>query len=381
MWGGLVSDDLPHTDVCLNCGASGTGRYCPECGQESVSTLVSFRTLLGQFLDDFFSLDSTFLRSFGLLVAKPGELTLQYSRGRRKRYASPIRIYLISSVTFFLVVSLLIGWKTRPTGTAEGRGSASLEEAEGGTVSLEEASGGAAPREARRSSNPADWTRWIPLPDSVAIAVDQEFASLGADAYLVDNRNLRAISDGDTVEVPTWMALRLSLPSLPDSVKEQLAAIDPNDVEVDGADDGKMNVSMFGKKQRVDQKEFFAEVYALTPKMLFVLFPVFAFLLHLIYLRRKRYYVEHLVFSLHCHAFLFFVATLAALSQHPKVILAALPIIAIYVYLAMRRFYGQGWFKTLLKFFILSGGYFFLMLVVAILTFVTSVWVITAFKG
>ncbi|MEZ4648546.1 MAG: DUF3667 domain-containing protein [Candidatus Eisenbacteria bacterium] len=410
-----MSEDRPHTDVCLNCGASGAAKYCPECGQESVSTLVSFRTLLGQFFDDFFSLDSTFLRSFGLLVAKPGQLSLEYSRGRRKRYASPVRIYLLSSVTFFLVVSLLIGWKTRPSDAGEAGESAPTETVEGGTreaaradavadetgetgpsntVAAEAGETGHQRTFAGRSlsiggngsgshnQEAANWTRWIPLPDSVAIALDDEIEALQPERFLVGNQNVVAIAHGDSVAIPTWMALRLPLTALPDSVREQLAEIDPADVDTGlGSGDGTMNVSIFGRNRRVDQKEFFSEVYALTPKMLFVLFPAFALVLQLIYLRRKRYYVEHLVFSLHCHAFLFLVLLLAALTQHPKVILATFPIVAGYVYLAMKRFYGQGWFKTALKFLILSSGYFVLFIVLGILTLIASVWVLTALRA
>lgn len=81
----------------------GDDRYCPGCGQAAVGD-NSFRHFLDQFLGDYFTFDSKITRSLKPLLVRPGELTLEYMRGRRARYIPPLRLFIFLSVLFFLVV-------------------------------------------------------------------------------------------------------------------------------------------------------------------------------------------------------------------------------------------------------------------------------------
>ena len=109
------------------------------------------------------------------------------------------------------------------------------------------------------------------------------------------------------------------------------------------------------------KQEFVNALVGDIPKMMFFLLPAFAVALKLLYLRRKRLYVEHLVFLLHVHAFAFLLL-MPLLLLHPDwlivTIFLALP---AYVLVAMRVVYRQGWPKTLLKFTLLGTGYFVLL--------------------
>jgi len=62
--------------------------------------------LLKASLAEVSSVDSRLLRSMGLLVARPGVLSREYRLGRRQRYLSPISLFLIANVVFFLAPSL-----------------------------------------------------------------------------------------------------------------------------------------------------------------------------------------------------------------------------------------------------------------------------------
>jgi hypothetical protein len=82
------------------------------------------------------------------------------------------------------------------------------------------------------------------------------------------------------------------------------------------------------------------------PKLVFVLLPLAAVLFKLFWW--KRYFVEHLVFSLHLHSFAFAAALVIFLHWTPvTVVVVAWGV--VYVALAFRRVYGQGWVKTLAK--------------------------------
>lgn len=55
---------------------------------------------------DLFNVDSKVWRSVGTLVAKPGRLTRRYLDGQRARFTPPFRMYLVTSLVFFLMFSV-----------------------------------------------------------------------------------------------------------------------------------------------------------------------------------------------------------------------------------------------------------------------------------
>ena len=92
---------------------------------------------------------------------------------------------------------------------------------------------------------------------------------------------------------------------------------------------------------------------------------------------RKRYYWEHLIFSLHIHTifFLFFSLLLAIgliLDREWPDWLVFLAMVAclIYLLLSLRRVYGKSWTATLLRFAVMSVPYtftFILLMVIGLL--------------
>lgn len=94
------------------------------------------------------------------------------------------------------------------------------------------------------------------------------------------------------------------------------------------------------------------------PKAMFFLLPLFALLLRILYVRRAWVYAEHLVFALHYHALVFtlFAAALAAGRWIP--VWLVFPLAVLYLPLAMRRVYRQGWDHTVAKAAVLGSVYF-----------------------
>ena len=91
---------------CANCGTPRADLFCPHGGQNARNYQRAFPPMLWDLLRETFDLDSRVLRTAGQLLFKPGELALEFSRNRRARYVSPIRLYLLVSLTFFFVLSL-----------------------------------------------------------------------------------------------------------------------------------------------------------------------------------------------------------------------------------------------------------------------------------
>jgi hypothetical protein len=121
-----------------------------------------------------------------------------------------------------------------------------------------------------------------------------------------------------------------------------------------------------------------------APKMMFLFLPLLAALMQLAYWRPRRWYVEHVVFSLHTHALLFtgfslsMVLGLLATAWHALAVPTTLAKVALFLWLAfypyraMRVYYGQTRARTLVKFMGLGVVYFALLALVTLLTIVVS---------
>jgi Protein of unknown function (DUF3667) len=90
---------------CPNCGAMRDGAFCGRCGQKAASLNPSFREFLHELFHELAHFDGKIVRSTRFLLAKPGFLSQEYFAGRRARYISPIRLYLVFSILYFAVVT------------------------------------------------------------------------------------------------------------------------------------------------------------------------------------------------------------------------------------------------------------------------------------
>jgi len=123
------------------------------------------------------------------------------------------------------------------------------------------------------------------------------------------------------------------------------------------------------------QQHFFHNI----PTMMFFLLPLVALILKLLYIRRKKYYIDHLIFSVHVHSFVFILLILAALihiaGSRSEVINALVFFISLfYLFVALKRVYQQGYFKTMFKFFSFLFLYFiaFCLIFLANLIYTTA---------
>jgi hypothetical protein len=93
---------LREDSTCLNCGEKVHARFCSHCGQENKEPHESFWGLLFHFVEDILHYDGKLFASMRTLFARPGFLTNDYLKGRRATYLHPIRFYLFTSAFFFL---------------------------------------------------------------------------------------------------------------------------------------------------------------------------------------------------------------------------------------------------------------------------------------
>jgi hypothetical protein len=87
--------------ACANCGAVLTGPFCSMCGQKAIPPDLSVRDFLHETTQELTNWDGKIPRTLAALFLRPGLLTSDFLAGRRARWLSPLRIYLICSVAFF----------------------------------------------------------------------------------------------------------------------------------------------------------------------------------------------------------------------------------------------------------------------------------------
>jgi len=287
--------------VCPNCGhaLSSEDNFCGRCGQENHTHKLPIRHFLLELLSGLFNFDTNLLRTLRDLFWPPGLVIREYNANKRARYVPPLRLYLFTSVLFFIFLS----WNTRqvldPAASVVISGSDSVDTS-GLTLELENGT----------------------ISDSSIIV-------LSSRRHLTnDLLDSTLIASGETPTILMRAVLRLA-------------------------------VGMSGNSLRKD--EFIQGMLGGFSKLLFILVPFFALLLKLLYRRSGKFYSEHLVFALYFHTVLFLVLGVALfigqLVEIPfvSIILVALPL--IYLVTAIRIVHGDPHWKTLVKTLLLVLGY------------------------
>lgn len=98
-----ISTDAPAPNACATCGARLQGAYCHACGEKR---LAQRDRTVGAFVRDAagsaLNLDGTFWRTIRALVLRPGRLTAEHLAGRRRPYLTPLRLFLLCNVVYFV---------------------------------------------------------------------------------------------------------------------------------------------------------------------------------------------------------------------------------------------------------------------------------------
>jgi hypothetical protein len=103
----MSKSHLRKDKTCLNCRHVVEKRYCPNCGQENTDTRKTFHHLFVHFFEDLTHYENAFWKTIKNLYLRPSSLTKEYLSGKRLSYLAPVRLYIfISFITFFLIALL-----------------------------------------------------------------------------------------------------------------------------------------------------------------------------------------------------------------------------------------------------------------------------------
>ena len=325
-----------ESKICKNCSAEIIGEYCHVCGQRYHAHKESFGELAFEFVSDFLHFDSKFFRTALPLLFIPGKLTQQYNDGKQKSQFHPIRLYLFCSFIYFLIFFAL----NDPAKEVSHAIKDSKTVAKASDTIAENKQDESREFVAIRSSK----TNFaITIPRDIDSMVKR---NITPEAYLYDQKlKPRGERDG-------WFQRMMTVRLLEVNAEGEI---------------GKQNFIL----------EVLEGFLHNIPKMLFILLPVFALYLKLLYIRRKKYYyVDHATLSLHYFSFIFLLLSICSfgldrLFNSSIFTGIALLWIITYLYLAMNRIYHQGWFKTLVKFLVLGALF---VATLGILTLVNFAW-------
>jgi hypothetical protein len=347
---------------CLNCGTMVQGRFCHVCGQENAEPKETFWGMVTHFVNDITHFDGKFFTTVKDLLFRPGFLSVEYMRGRRVSYLNPIRMYVFTSALFFLIFFSLRGTKDAFKLT-EGNIPMTLGERDSLVKELQDRLAGDSSsfnlsRQIallKDTSRPVTALDLIPYSDDYSVVGTlggkyksvQEYDSVQSarppdqrDGWIKKLWNRRAIRLNEKYKHDT----ALSMEKISDSLLHKL------------------------------------------PYLLFVSLPFFALILKLLYLRHRKefYYADHGIFTVHHYILSFLLLMFIFLWSKMEDItgwgvwnfLIAITIIAwpVYLFLAMKRFYRQKFFKTFVKFGLLNFMGLLVMIFLLVFFFLFSIF-------
>ena len=249
---------LRKDKTCLNCNYVVENRFCPNCGQENTDTRKSFHHLFIHFFEDLTHYENAFWKTIKNLFLKPASLTKEYLSGKRLSYLAPVRLYIfISFVTFFLIAIF-------PTNKDD-------------IFKINQTSTSTKTDDTGKVLGSTTTKKKIKLSELIK-AHEKE-----------DDDGLLNFGYKNVAELDSLQKYRLAKDKLSDFeysiVKKTLLIKEKNT-----------------KEEIIDK--FLEEAQHNFPKVLFIYMPLFALVLWLFHGKKRWYYFDHGIFTLHYFSFL-----------------------------------------------------------------------------
>lgn len=260
-------------------------------------------------LGAFFAFDSKAIRSIPRLLFQPGKLTTEYLEGKRETYLAPFRLYLFISIILFLTIPLIV------------QEDKIITNIEGGSEEVIDS--------LKQNFEGAELDSLLELADDNGL-----------------NFSLLSFDSEDTTDIRRWsQATKL--------VEDGTSIRDAVDSSFhDEKAWARLLIVRLMKVQEEKGRGLITEFINSSSYTLFLFLPMFALILKLFYIRRSRYYIEHLIFALHYFSFFFVLITLWLLILY---FFGFMPFWIVFIpaffyfLFALKRVYAQSWGKTSLK--------------------------------
>ncbi len=288
---------------CLNCNTQldPADNFCPNCGQKSDVARVKLGTFIRETLSGVLNYESKFWRTIGLMVRKPGIFPKRYAEGKHASYVNPFRLYLNFVILFFLFFGIYT------------------------------------------SFNPIEFEGENPFNQDSPLQTDLE-------------------------EVDLFSNLPYPIPELYEEIKSGTSS---PQIAFENISLGNTfwNRFLFGKiKNTIYTLENFdkqidnyrAKYISQLSIGIFLLIPILTLFFQLIYFRKKMYFTEHLVLVFNLQTIFTLFGLLAVLgvmvsrTSNFTLVKTLIIVFLVYLFVALRNFYQQGYIKTFFKFLLIN---------------------------
>ena len=378
---------------CLNCGhiLDMSDKFCPNCSQANSTKKLVLKDFFDEFFSSLVNYDSKLLKTLYILLLKPGTITKDYIRGKRVAYTNPFRFLLSLAFLYFLMVSyssnfgeldnLGLDEKIKQTGpmafdlTSGEFAQDSTEirqQTEKALKQLDSMSGGETQLSAELSK--LDTLGVLLSSESLEEAMRKEREK---DSMMFANptgyfAEIESRSDNTFFKKMEFFIAHLRRDSLTTFQEAR------ENYQVADSWQNKMAFNGSNSIVRVIQQpgSWLNATMAKLPFVIFFFLPVFTIFITLAYIRKKYTYTDHLIFSFHNQSLLFILLILSWLVDtifNTATAWIFLTIFSIYLFQAMRKFYGQGVFKTIVKYVFLNSAFMLLAIISMLLLFTGTV--------
>jgi hypothetical protein len=236
---------------------------------------------MAEWFSSYFNLEQKLWVTLRVLVTKPGELSLEYFRGRRTRYFPPLKLYLTMSVLFFSLATLRL-YLVAPAR----ENPASIDDAVARTIDDEDL-------------DSEDEKKLTPL--------SKEFRGLARAINRVRERarlEKRELTEAERAEIAslahaTRSAATTAASSLPvylQPVAKEISKLALEEIEASSSEATKP------VRSQEELRTLVEDMGRSSPRALFFFLPMFAGVYAFLF-RKKSFYVESFIFTLHLHSF------------------------------------------------------------------------------
>ncbi|MEL7269665.1 MAG: DUF3667 domain-containing protein [Bacteroidota bacterium] len=372
---------------CLNCGhpLDMSDKFCPNCGQANSTKKLVLKDFFDEFFHNLINYDSKLLKTLYSLLIKPGTITKDYIAGKRMSYTNPFRFLLSLAFLYFLLFNynssfLKLDRKYADLDKKIDNSRVfdfdlNLEDSDTLDIGNQEA----IPLkglDSLRNVNPK-FLEGLKIPDTLKT---NSLGSLKAsrDSLILSNPKsfLDSIESGSSgfskilKKVDFFIVLIRK-----DSVMAYEDAVERHKLPSTRMNRATFNIGDSVLRALSRPGSYLNTTIAKVPFVIFFFLPVFTGFIWLVYIRKNYTYTDHLIFSFHNQSLLFILLLLSLLIDTligTQSSFWFLLIFGIYLYKAMRKFYGQGRFKTILKYIFLNTIFAFLAFFTVLLLFAGS---------
>jgi len=365
--------------TCLNCWHVVENKFCPNCGQENSDTRKTFHHLFVHFFEDLTHYENAFWKTIKNLLFRPSNLTKEYLSGKRLSYLAPVRLYIFISFIAFFIISLFPD-KLGIDQIIKEKKSENIEKLNEKIVDTSD----------NYTNKYYDYNKVRDSIDKLEVK-DRKITVEDLEIQKILKSNELSKATKDTLIHLIKESSKMQDKKLKNfkifskySTLEQL-----DSVQKFGKPDDKLNVMQywFAKKaihvvKNNTKDELFVKGIESAkhnfPKVLLIYMPFFAFFLWIFHSKKRWYYFDHGIFTLHYFSFLLllyliiFISTrfldmlvYNSITSSIKLIISILGYgwMFYYFFPAHHRFYGETrWISFIKSYFLFIINMFFILL-------------------